>query len=338
MWQGPEVDGITQSLLSRFLVCRERFRVYAIEGLQPHKGFIPVIEYGQMWHACEEALAAGDSWQNALKLYCAQLMPKYRDNPNDQKAIVKWYNVCLKQFPVYIEYWETHKDVRDRTPIYQEKTFKIPYELPSGRVVLLRGKWDSVDLIGKGKSAGVYLQENKTKGMIDSEYLSRQLTFDMQTMMYLIALGQDKGLPAKIKGVRYNVIRRPLSGGKGTIRQRQPTKSNPSGESESEFYDRLAEYFIEEPEEWFYRWKVEITEGDIELFKQQFFHPCLEQLCLWYDSVTGKSKNHQYLHYRLPYGVFNPLLEGKGTDLDEYLNSGSSVGLQQVETLFEELE
>ena len=26
-WKGPEVDGITQSLLSKFLVCRERFRI-----------------------------------------------------------------------------------------------------------------------------------------------------------------------------------------------------------------------------------------------------------------------------------------------------------------------
>src|SRR4051794_6290554 len=58
LWKGPEEDGITFSLLSQFLVCRERFRVRVIEGLSAGGGFNHRIEYGSMWHTCEEALAA----------------------------------------------------------------------------------------------------------------------------------------------------------------------------------------------------------------------------------------------------------------------------------------
>ena len=39
LWKGPTEDGITQSLLSRFLVCRERFRLKVIEGLAPEDRF-----------------------------------------------------------------------------------------------------------------------------------------------------------------------------------------------------------------------------------------------------------------------------------------------------------
>ncbi len=55
LWKGPEVDGITFSLLSRFIACPERFRILVTEGLQPHDEFNHRIEYGNMWHTCEEA-------------------------------------------------------------------------------------------------------------------------------------------------------------------------------------------------------------------------------------------------------------------------------------------
>lgn len=363
-WKGPEVDGVTQSLLSRFLVCKERFRILTIEGFKVEEQFSPAIHYGNMWHSCEEALAAKRDWKQDLKVYCTNLCKVY---PTESNQVDKWYNVALKQFPIYAEYWEKHPDVKDRIPLLQEETFCVPYELPSGRVVKLRGKFDSVDLIGKGRYAKVYLQENKSKGTINEEAIVRQLTFDLQTMIYLIALRiclqeenelwneevhlpspeilgsipVPKGVtwPLQIGGVRYNVIRRPLSGGKGSIRQHKPTKSNPEGESKEEFYDRLQQYFIDEPEDWFMRWTVDVTHSDIQLFKDQFLDPCLEHLCLWYDYQTGAFKQSgNFLHYRLPYGIYNSVMEGRGSDVEEYLLSGSTVGLNKVDSLFPELE
>ena len=38
-WKGPEVAGVSQSLLSRYLTCKERFRIKTIEGLKPVQQF-----------------------------------------------------------------------------------------------------------------------------------------------------------------------------------------------------------------------------------------------------------------------------------------------------------
>lgn len=364
LWKGPEskdedFGGITFSMLSRFLGCRERFRIQYIEGLRPTKTFNHKIEYGQMWHTCEEDLAKtqgtlASSWLGALKDYCQRLVHTY---PTQAEQIDHWYRVCKVQFPEYVKFWAKNKDVKERTPLMQEQVFHVPYILPSGRVVWLRGKWDAVDLIGSGKNAGVYVQENKTKGTINEQQLLRQLTFDLQTMIYLVALDYAKGdfvnpivpKPARmapIAGVRYNVVRRPLSGGAGTIRQHKPSKSNPQGESKDEFYGRVAQYIIDEPQSYFMRWKVEITQADIAKFRKECLDPILEQLCDWYEFITGEDRRrnkqigreYNDVHYRHPYGLWNVLDEGGSSELDEYLATGSTIGLTQVDELFSELK
>jgi len=349
LWKGPEVDGITQGLISRYLVCKERFRIHVIEGWGVDEGFSAARDYGSMWHACEESLAAysgkvnEDTWLRALREECGKLSKQY---PTEGPQILKWFNMCLNQFPVYVDWWSKHPDVKHRVPLLQEQVFEVPYTLPFGRVVKLKGKWDSVDLIDKGKDAGIYLQENKSKGRIDEEYLRRQLTFDLQTMVYLIAyqVFSDKD----IKGVRYNVIRRPLSG-KGPTKQLknvntgkrglQGQKLEPREETIKELGERVAEECKREPKEWFMRWKVEITPEDIQNFKDQFLDPCLEEMCDWYEyQTTGLRASSCVHHYRLPYGIYNNILEGRNSDIEEYLLSGSTTGLTRLNRLFPELE
>lgn len=355
LWKGPEdpsdMGGITYSMLSRFLNCRERFRITVIEGLRPTETFDAKIEFGQMWHTCEEALAKRQPWEPALKVYGQGLVKKF---PMQLEEVDKWYNVVKTQFPFYVKYWAKHPDVKDRTPLFQEQVFHVPYKLPSGRTVYLRGKWDSVDLIGKGKTAAIYLQENKTKGKIIEQQLVRQLTFDLQTMIYIISLSYNGEIRDKmcekaggdypISGVRYNVIRRdcPIRRHKATGKKDEETKEH--------FYKRLADdYFEIAPQEWFMRWKVEVQDVDVQRFRRECLDPILEQCCWWYEEVTG---NHEHsrgikgemrpwyppqLHYRHPFGVYNVLNEGGSSDLDEYLATGSTVGLQQVDRLFKEL-
>lgn len=386
VWKGPEVDGITQSLLSRFLVCRERFRLLVVEGLRPADTFNHRIEYGNMWHVCEEEVASKRDWLLTLKKYALCLCTVYR---TQQEQIQHWYNVCKTQFPIYVDYWARHKDTKQRTPLLQEQVFDVPYKLPSGRMVRLRGKWDGVDLIGKGRNAGVYLQENKTKGQIDEEQMKRQLSFDLQTSIYLVALteytvpqvgkvrtdtvidhteevpGTSRIKPKNIRlfsgeypvqGVRYNVVRRPLSGGKGSIRQHKPTKTKPQGESSDEFYARLGdEHIAKDPGHYFMRWKVEVTPQDLDRFKREFLDPILEQLCNWWEFISGDrddpfklvgyklagggNVDHFYggIHHRTPYGIYNILAEGGSSDLDEYLATGSEIGLERTDQLFREL-
>lgn len=380
VWAGPESDsvngGVTQSLVSRYLSCSERFRLYTIEGLRAEDTFSHRLQYGNLWHVCEEAHANNTDFQQPLKDYAAKLCGQYR---MQQEQVSHWYNVCKTQFPVYVKYWEKHPDVKDRTPIAQELVFNVPYTLPSGRVVRLRGKFDSIDLIGKGKNAAIWLQENKAKGEVDEQQLKRQLSFDLQSMIYIIALQEDfnrgtllsriacaagYGNPASaeeaakkngIAGVRYNVIRRPLSGGAGSIRQHKPSKQNPRGESSEEFYDRLRKDVLEpNAAEFFFRWNVNISESDIQEFKRQTLHPVLENLCddyeWWeacyrtgldpYDYQTRQDTfpDHRQRHFRMPY-IYNVLAEGGSTEYDTYLAEKSEVGLvRSSDTLFRELE
>ena len=194
LWAGPcapgPLGGITQSMLVRFLSCRERFRLKYVLGLEPHDKWVKTLGYGNMWHVCEEALAALRSWEDALLDHTNQQLNKY---PLQREEIEKWCRVCKIQFPEYIKYWSEHPDVKNRTPLMQEQVFDVLYTLPSGRVVRLRGKFDSVDLI----DGGVFLQENKTRGDVDKLDIERQLKFDLQTLMYSLALHKMKEVSLK---------------------------------------------------------------------------------------------------------------------------------------------
>lgn len=358
LWQGPTADGpqggVTQSMLQRFLACRERFRIKYVLGLEPADQWQKSFGYGNMWHACEEALAANLPWQSELDEHTQAQLTKY---PMQREEITKWWNVCQVQFPEYVKYWAEHPDVKDRTPLMQEQVFDVPYKLPSGRIVRLRGKFDSVDLIGAqdGYPAGVWLQENKTKGDIDQLDVQRQLRFDLQTMLYLTVLRQmwqveHPKSPHDVLGVRYNVVRRPLSGGKGSIRphaaKSTKTKMTPA-ETDAEFYERLRrDYIAAEPDYWFFRVKSRVTDRDVDTFKTQFLDPILEQLYWWYELVIDvPPSSHtdfecliRALNWRHPFGCYNSIDEAGASEYDAFLETGSEAGLRQNDVLFPELQ
>jgi hypothetical protein len=340
LWKGPEEDGLTQSLFGAFLVCRERFRLKVVEGLTTASEFNHALEFGQMWHTCEEAVASEEVWLEPLLNYSKTLLKKY---PLQREQIGHWYNVCKLQFQLYLEHYSKQKERRKIQPLLQEESFEVPYLLPSGRTVLMRGKWDRVDIVGSGAKKFIRLGEHKTKGQINDQQIERQLSFDLQTMYYLTALDTyttTKKLP-KVRGILYNVVRRPLSGGKGSIRRHKGTKKNPQGESLEAFYGRLGAIIGEAPEEFFYRWDVEISEADITKFKTEFLTPQLESLVDWWEWVSSPEgladSFANPIHHRHPYGVYNTMNEGRQGDIDEYLATGSTVGLTRAKTLFPEL-
>jgi CRISPR/Cas system-associated exonuclease Cas4 (RecB family) len=343
LWKGPQEDGITQSMISHYLSCQERFRIRYMLGLMKEPTFEPVIEYGQMWHILEEDYSKNKKASfKSLMLYCSELCRKY---PTQQFEIIKWMNVVKVQYPIYVEYWKEHSDEKKRKPILQEQVFSQEYELPSQRKVLIRGKIDAADEIGDE----FWMQENKSKGTINEERIHKTLLFDLQTMTYLICL--ELMSERKVSGVRYNVIKRPLSGGKGSIRRHKAKKNKPE-ETWEEFYSRLGEVIQENEDEFFLRLKVHVDRKDVEQFKLQFLNPVLENILDDYEWWEWCCKNagdpfnyllrvknfptHRKRHIRMPY-MFRPVMEGWDTDTDEYLSTGNLMGLHRSETLFGEL-
>ena len=376
LWLGPcatgPLGGVTQSMIHRFIADRERFRLKYIVGLEPHDRWNKSIGYGNMWHVCEEAHAADLGANGIVTALYKHVTEQCRLHPMQLDEITKWHSVCCVQFPEYVKYWAAHPDVKNRTPLAQERVFDVLHELPSRRTVRLRGKTDSEDLITDEittrltrNGSGIYLQENKTKGDIDKQQVERQLKFDLQTMMYLIAMRHD--WPSyEVLGVRYNVVRRPLSGGKGNIqphkgkctkptyskkdgRELRPSKITPAETSE-QFYERLRRgYIAAEPDYWFFRVRSEVSADDVRVFRQTCLNPLLEAMCDWYewtidnnafsrDGYPNRKISANGLHYRTPFGGYNPLTENGATEYDNFIESGSEAGLRRVETLFGELQ
>lgn len=316
LWKGPTVDGISFSLLTDFLECRERFRLQVVEGLAEIEPFPEAMEYGSMFHAAEEAHRNRCPWIPAVKHYCLGLKSKY---PEAAEAIEKWQQVCMVQFPLYLARWSTDRMEQERVPVCNEVKFRVPYTLPSGRTIVLRGKIDGVlidlacrfDTDGDGNCQhhkngcplGLFVNENKTKGRVDEDALLATLFGDLQTEIYQLVLrlayeksngtfldfgdGQEFAIPTtgldyvpEPAGVWYNVIRRPLGEfQKNSIKKKQ-------SESVAQFYKRLADVIKENPDFFFMRWKTLISTEDMSTFCQHTLDPILEQLMDWWEYIS----------------------------------------------------
>ena len=375
LWRGPEdpgpQGGVTQSLISVWLQDRERARIKLIEGLQPPDTFSHRMEYGSMVHLAIERYSGavkGRDYKDevgrirhalsGVTEYAQQLCRRY---PTQQEQVSHWWEVCKVQFPLYVEFWAKHHDDEQRTPLLQEQTFHVPYQLPSGRTVYLRGKWDGVVAIKKGKESGVWLHETKSKGDIREGQIQRQLLWDLQTGLYMTALTEsvynheryayDNNGKLKpewkgpILGVRYDVIKRPLSNGKGTIVRHKATKNHPE-ETKEHFYGRVRDIINESSSDYFMRWRVDVRPHDIERFRERCLDPILEMIAWWYDVVALKRDPKEIVrefgpppcHFTHPFQAWgNPLLEGGTTEYDEYITTGNSAGLTEASELFSEL-
>lgn len=376
LWAGPDVDGITFSLLSRWLVCRHRFWLYAVQGLTAADEFNTAIEFGQMWHDCEEAHCRGNDW---LKAATARYQRWRRDYPTKDAETRKWYNVLKTTFPIYIEYWKKNDLEVRRKPLFEEKEFKLPYTLPSGRTLFMRGKIDG----GFSSDESVIIQENKTKTSIDTDGINATIQANLQTMFYQLAarlaLKEEKGhhqyfdfglgiirLPSKrdnvklkVNGLLFNVIKRPL-GDLHAIKQKKGrlVKGKRVGvESETQFYERLGKVIKAGSSDYFQRWLVTLEDDDMTTFCNHVLNPILEQLMDWWEWIkqdpmdpfaprydpyhTDGNDNYRVIpnnqHWQSPWGVYNSLGLGFRGDYFDYLTAGRTGGLKQATTLFPEL-
>jgi hypothetical protein len=278
-------------MLSKFIVCRERFRMYSVYGYKAEDDFDHKIEFGNYWHHAKETWRAGEDWKAAVQKHKHYLMSCY---PAKADEIEKWAYIASGVFKVWLS---SPRKLKSERQILQEVAFKVPYTLPSGRKVYMRGKYDSIYAQGKN----LYIEDDKSKGFIDDEGISATLDGVLQMGFYhtaarvslipgtatvptvlnctpdqTIQLPKSK-TPYKFAGTRYNIVRRPLAE-KNPIRPRK-------AETAKQFYDRAIQQVKGNPDYYFIPKTLELPESKLKRFQQRILHPWLESLCDWWTWI-----------------------------------------------------
>lgn len=380
VWKGPYEDGLTQSLIAKWINCPHRFWLYAICGAKEETGFNLPIVYGDAFHNALEAYAMG---RNPATKAGERIKDTFHKEalayPRETDKIGYWSKICYDQFLAYADVWAEEDATFDS--FMEEQSFCEEYTLPDGRKIKQRGKWD-MGIVSKGdRTRTRYLKEHKIKGEIDAYNLTRTLAQNFQVMYYLPPLyaKMDREGSPRPQGVLYNVIQRPLAGRKHSIVQKKgrKVKNKKTGvlelkgaETTSMFQSRLAGLYKQHPDDFFYRWKVSISEEEVERFRIETLDPLLTQMCNWWDSIQGdpfdpwnkdSTKTVQgyepyahdgnthptFLeptrvpnphHYRRPFGIFDKMAKGLTGDYQEYLTTGDKSSLRKITTVFPELD
>lgn len=347
LWKGPKVDGITFSLMSKFVVCRDRFHKKVVLGLREPNRFDKKMHYGSIWHEGEELYARGKAWLPGVQKYGLKLRSEY---PSSEKEIVYWTEICKKQFAVYVNHYAKDR-VRMFTPALQEVPFKVVLTKTGD---ILRGKIDSAFISGET----LWVQENKTKGEIDAEAIFATVPQNMQAMIYHVVLqlilsskdlteqyieaGANKNAMLKLfdlkrkgklkLGTIYNVVRRPLS-------DRYAIKQGKK-ETEQAFLNRLQLSIKEKASHFFHRQYIPITEQQLKEFENQILYPHLYQVNKWWNSIEADPFNpwKSPEHSKFPFGVFHGLAGGYRGDFYNLYIKGQDKTLETVDDLFPELK
>lgn len=360
LWKGPAVDGITNSLLCKFIVCRERFRLQVIEGYREEDAFDSAIEYGQMWHEVKEAYRTGRDWKKSLGDYREKLWARY---PASIGEINNWAYICAGQFMAWLSRPRpavTPRRIKEQQ-LCTEDSFRVPYTLPSGRKLIFRGKYDSILLADKN---ALYIEDDKSKGKIDEVGITNTLFGNLQMGLYHTAAKESltKGadgkwrihnldkrgsveLPATatrpyLAGTRYQIVRRPLAEYYPPVKQKKT-------ETQKEFGDRVIQHIADNTDYYFMTMQSMMSESGLHKFQQTILHPWCEALLDWWEymesvnfdpwtSCPVEQKNS--LHFQTPWGVYNSLFGGFKGDFFDYLTKGTDRALIKIHTLFPELE
>ncbi len=278
-------DGITQSLLSLFLECRQKARYY-LDGWESPYYSQPLTD-GTIGHGILE-FAYNDIIKRKFKVnpnlkdirkYSNQvekLWYKEHPRPSQQGLECLEYSLALSEalLPIYFDYYK--KDLKKIKWLSLEEKFKVPITLSDGRKTFVCGKKD-----GEFKSGGLWLFETKFKALINEGNLIDTLGYETQVFLYMWSkYKQTKIVP---EGVLYNIIRRT------SLRLKK-------GESLQKFAKRVGKDAESRPDFYFIRIPIDIEKRDLMNFEEEV----LGLLKDFYDWIEGKVP-----HYKNTYSCIN---------------------------------
>lgn len=309
-----EKDGITQSLLSMWLSCRQKARIY-LKGYE--RPFISqALMHGAIGHKVLELMYTDVMKGKINKIPSSKTAKKYvdivekiwlKENPKANEYETQNLELCLglveAMIQPYFKHWR--KDFIKVNWVSLEEKFQYPITLPDGRKTVFRGKKDGVF-----NPKTNWLFETKFKALVNEVDMIDVLEMDFQVLSYLLTLIKGNKYP---KGCVYNVIRRP------SLRKKQ-------NESMTAFIKRCQEDMFSRPDHYFIRIPVFIEPELLISFREEFLAVITE----FYDWYEGKAP-----HYKNPYECIGKY--GRCPNIF-VCSKGEYSGLRKRQNVFTELE
>lgn len=321
----PARDGVTFGLLSTFLACREKARLF-LEGWSGTDTIFALLYGGITHHILQNAYqtctsAPTGAWVRDQLTDIETTW--YKENPRPRaKAEEMLHEALMKNemvMPEYFKYWRSDFDPSHREWIEIESSFTLPWTVttPQGNVLstFLRGRIDGAYRIpgikSKRRRAAPRLLETKTRSDIDEQLIIDTMPQERQLSTYVSVLRKKTGLtPA---GAQLNIIRKPML--------RKSAK-----EDWAQFARRIQHDVQTRPDWYFVRMEMTVTAQEIDTSEKEL-DQLIADFLLWYAGESGHYKNtNSCVMYRRP------------CDFVKVCSHGDYTGLVKRDIVFRELE
>lgn len=318
-------DGVTQGFIETFLTCRHHAFMKYVLGWKP-RDMGTAIEFGLAFHDMADLIVT----KRIKPALAKEKYVKHRmaQMPTDPASVEACACQALAVIQPYFAWWAEHD--KKYTFLSREEEFCVPYNVKYDYQYNLRGKFDGVIEIKDGKKIHLGLYECKTKGRIDEQGIEETLQFDVQTLLYLLAIRLKYGrTPTRLI---YDVIRQPQ------LRQgKEETLQN--------YCSRISHDVENRPEEYFYRWNETITTETVDKWCREFLDKVIHQINLWFldttDDIDGVlypqadpfRSNYHYRNSKALLGLFG----GRKSEYFAAMTRGDYSGLYRSANPYPEL-
>lgn len=257
-------DGVSQSLIQKWLQCREQCRLEYNEGWTKIKQPL-FFKFGTCVHWVLAEIY--NSGEYPSKDHIVGLIRKYERNYLQKNVVNAEDQAELDELFMFAElllerYFLMYEDDFKHKWLHVEKNFEV--EVGKFLPYKIRGRWDG---IYEDENGDLTLIDHKCLSLIDPEGIKDVLPLDMQVMTYLYAARQIFGrMP---KQMIYNILRRP------GFRQGKKSAEEFKQHIILEMNKKLDYFFIRIP--------IRITEHEVDDWYENQLFPILEQIQDWYD-------------------------------------------------------
>jgi len=281
-------DGVTQSTIALFALCPMKCYWKMILGLEKTTRPDTALDFGDHFHntldkvylhrkkykvqsTTQTIYQTIDHVLTSSSLDIVKKLKKF--DLKDQQSFQQTNGLCNVVLKRYYQHYKTDVNMNW---LAVEQVFSMPYKLRNGITIQIRGKFDGVF---RNKNGELWLFESKTKGDIKDKVTLDRLGFELQVMVYMLAL--EYVYKEKPKGVLYNLIKKPGQEYSGTY-YRKP-------ETLPEFFARVDKHIKENPNDYFYRHPQSIPWKDVEEYRDIDLDYILERLYEWQNENPKNS-------------------------------------------------